>query len=41
MTRDRRVDCFFDIVRDERNRFLFALPDAHPIGAHSFRSQEA
>jgi hypothetical protein len=31
---------FFNVVRNEENGFLFALPDAHEIGAH-FRSQEA
>lgn len=27
---------FFDVVRDEEDRFLFALPDAHQIGTHFF-----
>ena len=30
------VDGFIDVVGDEKNRFLFALPDAHQIGAHFF-----
>jgi len=28
------LDGFLDIVRDEEDRFLFALPNAHEIGAH-------
>jgi hypothetical protein len=28
------LDRFFDVVRDKKNCFLFALPDPHEIGAH-------
>jgi hypothetical protein len=27
---------FFNVVRNEENGFLFALPDAHQIGTHFF-----
>jgi hypothetical protein len=30
------LDGFLDIVRDEEDCFLFALPDAHQIGTHFF-----
>jgi hypothetical protein len=30
------LDGFLDIVRDEEDRFLFALPDVHQIGTHFF-----
>ena len=36
-----QLNSFFDVVRDKENRFLFALPDAHKIGAHFFCLQEA
>src|ERR1700694_282083 len=28
------LHCLFNVVSDKENRFLFALPDAHEIGAH-------
>src|SRR6202022_174250 len=33
-------DGFLSDVRDEKNRFLFALPDAHEIGAHLHAGKE-
>ena len=30
----RKLDCFFEVVRDEKNCFLFALLNAHQIGTH-------
>src|SRR5260370_8017748 len=35
-----KLHCFFDVVSDKQDRFLFALPDPNEIGAHLQASEK-
>src|SRR5260370_14467304 len=36
----RQLHCFFDVVSDKQDRFLFALPDPNELGAHLQASEK-